>query len=233
MPGTWYRVACKNTEDACFGDLEAGTYQSQYIDPRLDVGAPWSAALGGITYTVPDGWSNSADWPNTFSLTPSASYATETADGPTPGKWHEILAFTQPFPAKPSATCNTGPDRTQPRTVAGLVASLRANPALEVTDAPDMTIDGYPATVVDLRVKDGWTSTCEGDQVPGTVTFVQAGDRQNDYGVGLWKGERQRLVLVDLGGGDVLGIVIDSGDPSRFEQLVAEATPIIKSFRFK
>ena len=39
VPGTWWLEACKKTDDNCLGDLDAGTYKSQYITPRLDAGA--------------------------------------------------------------------------------------------------------------------------------------------------------------------------------------------------
>ena len=44
--------------------------------------------------------------------------------------------------------------------------------------------------------------------------------------------ERERLILLDLGQGDVVAIRIFSHDPARFDALVAEAMPIVESFRF-
>jgi hypothetical protein len=46
--------------------------------------------------------------------------------------------------------------------------------------------------------------------------------------------EKWRLILLDLGGNDVVAIVLDdSSSPSRFDELVSEAMPIVESFRFK
>jgi hypothetical protein len=42
-----------------------------------------------------------------------------------------------------------------------------------------------------------------------------------------------RLIFVDLGGGAVTLIVIDAGDPARFDALVADSMPIIATFKFK
>jgi hypothetical protein len=39
VPGTWWLEACKNPDNWCLGDLDAGTYKSQFITPRLDAGA--------------------------------------------------------------------------------------------------------------------------------------------------------------------------------------------------
>jgi len=79
VPGTWWLEACKNSDNWCLGDLDAGTYKSQYFTPRLDAGAgaQWAPDFGGLTYWVPDGWANSADFPERFGLTPTADYALE------------------------------------------------------------------------------------------------------------------------------------------------------------
>ena len=51
--------------------------------------------------------------------------------------------------------------------------------------------------------------------------------------LGMFRGERKRLTLLDLGAGDLLGIVVFSTDPVRFDALVGEATPILESIKFK
>jgi hypothetical protein len=45
--------------------------------------------------------------------------------------------------------------------------------------------------------------------------------------------ERERLIVLDLGQGDVIGIRIFSHDPARFDALVAQAMPIIESIQFE
>ena len=44
--------------------------------------------------------------------------------------------------------------------------------------------------------------------------------------------DRQRVILVDLGNGDLIGIVVSS-PPAQFDAFVAQATPIIQSFKFR
>ena len=73
--GEWERSACRNPDNSCLGDLEAGTYKSQFIGPRLDEGEPWTANYGAFSYTVPDGWSNTSDYPDNYVLMRSADYA--------------------------------------------------------------------------------------------------------------------------------------------------------------
>ena len=44
--------------------------------------------------------------------------------------------------------------------------------------------------------------------------------------------ERDRLILVDLGDGDVLQILVLTKDQATFDTFITEAMPIIQSFRF-
>ena len=61
---TWSKMGCTIADDTCLGLLDAGTYTSQFISPRLDPGAAWSPVVGGLTYTVPDGWANASTGPS-------------------------------------------------------------------------------------------------------------------------------------------------------------------------
>ena len=68
---------------------------------------------------------------------------------------------------------------------------------------------------------------------PSDSLLAQVDDPTNGWGFGLWDKERARIILVDLGSGQTGLIVIDSGDPTRFDQLATDAMPIIESFTFK
>jgi hypothetical protein len=220
--GTWWQVACKNTNTNCLGDLDPGTYRSQYITPRLDPGATWEPDFGALTYTVPDGWANVDDFPGSFGLMPSTDYAgmpdndTEAAS---------IYLFTQPQAMSQATPCSGEPDVSVDRSVGGLIAWLKNVPGLVVTDASPMTIDNNPATVVNIQIDPSWTTGCGGGTTP-EVSYLTP-----EFGIfGLEA--RQRLILVDLGGGDVLGIgtvaLVD-----RFDAFLLEATPIIESFQIE
>jgi hypothetical protein len=86
------------------------------------------------------------------------------------------------------------------------------------------TVDGHPGKWVDLTLEPGWTSSCE------VLEFIKASDGGPVAIAGV---ERERLILLDLGQRDVIGIRIWSWDPARFDALVAEAMPIIESFQFE
>jgi hypothetical protein len=230
-PGTWYRVVCTNEADGCLGELEAGTYPSQYIEPRLPTGGRWAPRFGALTYTVPGGWSNSTDWPKSLSLTPTVDYRTEDAAGPKDGNLHEIFLFTQPRAAVQDASCASTMDTTVGTSVDELLGWLRRRPAIAMTTSTPITIDGKDGLMVDVQLSDSWTDRCPGDPEPSALLFTQEGDREDGYTLGIVGNERMRLILLDLGDGNVLGIAIDSSDPDRFNDLVTQATPIVESLR--
>ena len=120
VPGTWWLEACRETGTNCLGDVEAGTYKSQFFTPRLDAGAgaKWAPDFGALTYTVPDGWANSADWPGRFTLTPSADWPEGQAG---PQGIHQIELHWQYAANAQNEGCTSAELTSVPRNVGGLV----------------------------------------------------------------------------------------------------------------
>ena len=233
--GTWDRQDCTNTNDGCLGDLDAGTHSSQYVAPRRAVGGAWQPTWGALTYTVPAGWANSQDWPNEFSLTPSLDYAKETADGPDVGAYHEIWLVTHPSANKVTSDCRRrSVDTSVTPTVDGLLGWIANHRALSATEPTTITIDGHPGKWVDIRLASSWTTACTGGVGKPEVTWLAYPSESDDdsWQVGLLDKERIRLILFDLDG-QTIGILIDSSDPARFDDLVQQAMPIIQSFKFQ
>ena len=225
--GDWYRVDCKNVENGCWGELEAGTYPTQYFRPRLGVGVEWQPLLGDMTFTVPDGWANSADWPENITLTPSDDYAKETGSGP----WHEIAVRKNPAAANQAAPCSETVDSDVPRTVDGLLAYLQSTPSVSAGEPTPITIDGYEGAWIDVQKASSWTGRCPNASEPVAMLIVGTGE--DGYSIASIGAERHRLIFLDVGIGAPLLIDIESSDPARFDALVAEAMPIIQSFTFK
>ena len=234
VPGDWVKMGCKNPLDGCLGDLAPGTYASQYIDPRLEPGASWKPVYGAVTYSVPDGWANSADWPDTFTVTPSDAYATETKDGPAGGHWHAIGVWAQPAAVTQDGPCSEIVDTKVPRTVDGLMGYITSLPSLDTTPSQPITIDGHQGRWTDVRLRSDWTGRCPDTAQPSTAFLKKAGgDAANGWSFGLLGPERSRLVLLDLGGGDIVLVFVDDGGGDRFDQLATDAMPIIESMTFK
>ena len=227
VAGVWWRQGCKNPDDNCLGDLDAGTYKSQFIAPRLDPTADWVPDFGALTYTVPDGWANADDWPSTFSLTPSRDYALATPENLEVSD--SIFLFTHPVPMSQDTPCSGQPDLDVGWTVADQIAFIRQVPGLVTSEPTEMTVGGHAAQWLDVSLDPAWTAGCP-DVEPVVEFLLQARDR---FGIGSPGDDRQRLILVDLGDGDILGIQIYSSDPADFEGFVAEAMPIVSSFAFE
>jgi hypothetical protein len=234
VPGTWWLVGCKDPGTFCLGDVAPGTYSSQYVAPRLAIGAPWLPVFGALTYTVPAGWANSSDWPSTFSLTPSSAYASSctdancTADAP---NWDagQIFVFVHPSPLSERDRCMGDVNSTADQSIGTMLGSIRQIPGLNSSTVQALTIDGRPGQWIDLRPGSSWVGC------PGRASYVafKTSVGSGFGGLGVAAGERQRLILVDIGNGDVLGILVHARDQARFDDLVAQAMPIIDSFKFK
>jgi hypothetical protein len=238
LPGTWWLSDCKSG-DPCLGDIDAGTYGSQFVDPRWDPATSWAPRYGALSFTVPEGWASSADWPSSFALTPSPAYAVETKDGPPQGVLQDIYVVTRPAAAVQDVTCSGTPDPAVGTSVEALLGWIRSLPLVSSGDPTAVTIDGHPATMIDIRFDSTRTASCPGDARPSTLLFVPSGRRDDEYAIGIDAADRIRLILLDLGGGNVVGIAIEDqndatgADQARFDALVTAAMPIVESFSFR
>ena len=228
------RAACRNPDNLCLGDLEAGTYQSQFIGPRLDEGEPWTANYGAFSYTVPDGWSNTADYPDNYVLMRSADYA--VASDAKDGTKDLIEFYTRPGIAVQDAQCTPQVKPDTGRSVDELLAHVAAHPGLTVGTPQPITIDGHAGKMVDVTIAPSWTGSCP--EVPDRILllFTETGRDMTGSGLeqpGLWRSDKMRLVLLDLGDGDVLLIDILARDTNAFDRIVAEAMTIVESLTFK
>ncbi|MEA2619783.1 MAG: hypothetical protein QOC97_556, partial [Chloroflexota bacterium] len=187
LAGDWIRVDCKDTTDGCFGDLEAGTFPSQYIDPRIHAGTSWHPNFGAITYTVPAGWSNSSDWPGTFTLAPTSDYGANQ-----PGTVHDIYVYRTPAANAQNAACTNNEPTSVKQTVDGLVAWVRSRPSLVVTAPTPVIIDGHSGQWVDVKIAPNWTATCPDAPGVTAVFLTEAGAGTNGYSWGIAPGELER-----------------------------------------
>jgi hypothetical protein len=219
LPGVWWLAGCPN--ELCLGILDAGTYKSQYITPRLDPGAAWEPEFGGLTYTVPEGWANSNDSPGSYELVP----APEMPPVAETDRRRNIGIFTQPTAMTQDKPCS---DKIQPgvgRTVSALTTWLQTVPGLIATAPKSITIDGHPGQWLDLRRDPSWTKTCDGSTEP-LVTFLNPG-------IAVGADQRVRLILLDLGGGDVVATGVWTRDQATLDAFIPEAMPVIESFHYE
>ena len=139
LAGTWWKAACK-IGPTCLGNLDAGTYGSEFFSAGHNQANDWAPAFGGIGYTVPDGWSNSEDWPSRFVVTPSPAYATEDSSGKGPiFIVHEIAVYARMAAAVQDGKCAGGFDPAGGRTVADLERWLKGLPDVVTKAAAPIT----------------------------------------------------------------------------------------------
>ncbi len=110
---------------------------------------------------------------------------------------------------------------------------ISSRPGIVAGEPQAVTIDGYAGLSVDVQVAPDWTTTCEGETTPVVMLMAEATGGDPGWSWGVLSGEHQRLIFLDLGGGDTVLIGIESVYPDRWDALLAEAMPIVESFDFK
>jgi hypothetical protein len=95
-----------------------------------------------------------------------------------------------------------------------------------------IVIDDHPGQMIDVSLEPGQGSTCPDASAPFVDFLAYAGGATDGWVWGIQEGERQRIIFLDLGVGDVVMVAIDSTHPDRYDELVSQAMPIIESLRF-
>lgn len=163
-----------------------------------------------FTFTVPGGWVNSRDALNAYDLIPDtpANAAEHAASG---SLAHEVSAF---WFGSPYWYCDAWEDH-RGTTVAEIVASLVATDAIAASKPVDVTLGGLTGKQVDIRLDPGWTEPCPGD--PPTLDL---GDM------------RTRIILLDTASRGPMFINVGSLHSAGHEAFLAQAMPIVESFKF-
>ena len=223
LAGQWTHTACKLPTSDCLGPVDPGGQASVTFDP-FD-----TFTYGELAYTLPSGWAVSADTQSNLFLRHANEYATLSEDGS--GGTQGIDVWADVTAAIPD--CSTQPDSASGTNSAEIAAQLAANPGL-IASHTTATVAGRTAEVVDVEVAPNRAHTCPGSGTAPTVglltsrTGVPAAWRAS-----LRPGERARVLLVDLDRRHTVAVVIhDQSTPARFNELLAEATPIVGSFAF-
>ena len=185
--------------------LPAGTYTSRGFQPP-------------VTYTVPAGWWNRTDRADFLSLQPVNSDLVG------------IYLFRDPLPMSQDPTCPTAAEPDVATTSLALAAWIRSLPGLVVSNPRLVEIGGLRGTELDVAIRPDWTASCPfANGVPTVPLFVGADNQLRWVVAG---SERLRLSLLDVPGGGTVVVDIDAFDGSFWDDLLAAATPIVRSFVF-
>ena len=123
-------------------------------------------------------------------------------------------------------------DQVEPgvgRTVDDLASWLGTVPGLATTEPTPITIDGRSGQMLDISLDPSWTGICDESDPDKTpiVAYLNPGL------AGMRGDERARLILLDLGDGDVVAIGVWTRDQATFDAFIPEAMPVIESFQFE
>jgi hypothetical protein len=110
--------------------------------------------------------------------------------------------------------------------VDALATWLRTVPGLVSSKPVAITIGGHQGKWLDLHVDAGWKRACPPDVTQPIIAYLNPS-------VAISGVERERLILIDLGGGDVIAVVVWAHDQVTFDAFVPEAMTMIQSFQFE
>ena len=185
--------------------LAPGTYTSRAFAPA-------------VTYTLPAGWTNPVDGPTYFQLAPAGS---EIAG---------IHLFRDPVAASQDPQCPEAAEPNVGHTSTELTTWIRARPGLTVVGPKIVMVGGMRGVELDISIADGWKASCPfANGSPTVALFVGS---KNEFRWVVAGNERLRVDLIDLPGGGLLVVDVDAFDGSVFNQLVADAAPIVTSMSF-
>ena len=224
LVGAWTHTACRDQVQDCLGVVEAGTYASNDFDP-------FATGHGRqLTYTVPDGWANTIDYPTNYFLRPADEYLADPAfDGNDTIGGIYVWGGTVAVDQRPDcvAVAASGVEVT----AAAIATHWLGLPSLMVTDGGTITIDARDARLLDLELDPSFTTPCpfsNGDPF-AALQMNDLGARGGVWGIG--PGGGHRAILFDVAPGRVVSVWVESDDAA-FGDLLARAMPIIETFRF-
>lgn len=200
----WYPESC---DPHCAGILSAGAHASRYLDP-------------GLSYAVPSGWVNSADWPAFLALFPdNPSNEAEYARSKDAAQSIVITTYQDNGWADDWGICLGTLDPGVVATADDVMGALAASPNLVTTEAIPVAIGGLEGYEIDVRLDPNWTGRCPLDpQDPPTKDFTDI---------------RHRLFVLDRpGDSPVVSIQVESLYSAEFEAFAAQARPIVEGFEF-
>lgn len=226
----WYDVQPSLGAGRCGVQLAAGATTSRFF-------------AHPVTYTVPAGWAESWDLSKSLALERQADFVSEGSFrsanlGPT------IYVFPDPEPAIQDGSCDV---TTQPgigSSIDALTTWVANRPGIVASTPTDVAIGSLTGRMVDVQVAPTWAKNCgvldgHGVRQPPPVPYIAlvhgvgpGGGTADQWEWGPNRPERQRYIFVDIGGGHTVAIVLDAPLPTDFDQLVADAIPIVRSMTF-
>ena len=221
FPGVWWHMGCTDSGDFCLGDIDAGTYSSQYFDPFVPANGPWKPRFDALRYRVPSGWANGYDYPGTFSL------RKQTAPNDAGiFMWSDVAIVSNADP------CSETPEPTVAHAADAMTDWLTSAPGVVASTPRDVSLGALSGRTIDVSMDPSWTKTCSfSDGKPTRPLFT---DTVAGPGLqwGLGPETRMRLYILDIGDGRAVVVDIEGQDKLTYDSMLSEASSIVESMVF-
>ena len=176
---------------------------------------------GRTTFSVPAGWRVPTLGNLDFSLAPPGAAADDT-----------VRVFYDMYVASKDVACSEEPEPGIGTAAADIVGDIASNPAVAASPVEPIAIGGLDGLAVNLELAADHAATCPfSDGVPTVALIVDDVPGAGPFW-GLATAERLRLVVLDRPAGGNVVLAIDSVNGRTFDELVAEAMPVLESMTF-
>lgn len=220
LPGTWIRSDCPAyPEDFCLGPLDPGPHVTNFFEPQEAASPDWQLDPAAMAYVVAEGWSNTYDAVNEYTLEPLV----KTGDTGV-YMWTDVTIVADARP------CGTSPRPGGRASPAAFVAWLAEQETLKTAQAAKVNVGGLEGLLIDLEVRPGAALQCSGDGVPYAPFLVHVEGSGLQWG--FKKDTRNRLYFLDLTDGRTLVIDVAAEDADAAE-LLAEGIEIVESIELR
>ena len=221
LEGVWWLMDCPLMDDNCLGAVDAGTYKSQFITPRGRSGRQLESRLRRDHVHRPRRLGERRRLARDIRSRAGIGATAKTQrSGPGDQSQHATKRHESGQAVQRNKPARRRPVRRRPRHLA------RDGAEWLITSAPTaITIGGHSGQWLDVRIDPAWTKKCADGTGP-IVTYMMPG-------TAVMGTERERLILLDLGDGDVLQILVWTKDQAAFDAFLPEAMGVIGSFQFK
>jgi hypothetical protein len=185
--------------------------------PTSTTPAPQTASSGHtfeapFTYTVPQDW--------TFSGEGARYYSWDATDGSST----HLIVLSSVVAAR--SDCTTRSKRGVGRSSDAMTSWLSTHPGLVATTPEAIELGRAAGSFVDVELAADWDQRCRN----GLVLVTAKGARPQSWSI---DGDAKlRFYVLDLPGGDTVTIVVNVPHASDFQDVIAEATPLVESFDF-
>jgi hypothetical protein len=220
LDGSFTRSDCPAfPEDFCLGDLEAGSYVSSFYTPlvRRD---DWEYNRGAMAYMVPEGWANTADYPDEYGLQPQGA-PLDTG----------IYQWSEAAIVSSAAPCSVNPDLAMKRTPEALAGWLTAHPDLVTTEPVAAEVGGLAGLMVDAKPAAGADLECLGDGIPYLPMLVDI--EATGMQTGFKADAHKRFYFLGIDDSRTIIMTIEASGEDEFETLLEPANDIVSSIEYR